>query len=500
MVISVFLAIQHVRKCTGNQSTQCTQCYSSMYLYNINHTCLPCDVDGFYISQDLQCVQCDPACTTYTGSSNSSCNLACLPLNALSSLNSSGLQQITDQAIASIQTSANQSLTLQQLQDALDLINKVAQVSNDTDNATLLNVLQSLNSSLQIMQNLNTSLNLTNAIQQTANALSTVISKVAQGDCGLSTNDSIEALNTTYSLLGSMSDLVLENATTSDPPDVVNTTAFVSYSALVNSSQLSGLNITASNSSPQVQLGSVQNSQDLPSTVAVNYIYMKDNPLSCNGTPSTGFTLSFKDPSTDNTISVDTSVQVTYPAAFFPNKISCANGCTASTDSNGNPQCLCTSISIFDLKNQLASIYQQSNFNSITIANFLMLFKNPIYENWSLWVVVGYSIWLIITVISTKTCNKDYGLLKRIKEQKLKERNPKKLGRCYKLYIFFCSSHPLLSIYMFSSPDMSKSMKALLYYVREVGLLLCMTALFVPNQTVISLLLTTHLFLIIIII
>ena len=72
---------------------------------------------------------------------------------------------------------------------------------------------------------------------------------------------------------------------------------------------------------------------------------MKDDPLSCDNNPSTNFTVTFKDGSTFASITVNASVQVAYPASTFSTKISCAKGCSASKDSNGNSICSCPDVS-----------------------------------------------------------------------------------------------------------------------------------------------------------
>ena len=468
------------KQCTGTQPTQCTVCYNDRHLFSGNNSCLLCNVEGYYVNQNSQCIQCDPSCSTYSGTLAATC-ISCIPSSILSTLSSSQLQQLTTQAIGLVQ---GDSSNVHLLEETLSLLNEVAQVANLTDNSTLSAVLQGLNSSVAFLQNLDgTSVNLTDAVQQVADTLSTIITKVVDGDCGLSTDFSVQAINTTYELLGVLSDISLENATNDDAPQIIDTSAFVSYSALVNSGELSGMTIQASDGSPEVTLGVPQDAQNLPGLVAVNYIYMKEDPLSCNNTPSTNFTISFKDGSTFQPITVNTSVEVTYSTSAFPRGVTCTDGCISSKAANGNTKCSCPDISVFNVGSQLAAIYQQSNLHFITMDSFWRLFKEPMYKNWALWAVVGYTLWLLLTVVVVKTSNKSYNLLAKTKEERRKKGVDFKFSNCYKFYVYLCCSHPLVSIYMLADPEMSKSMRALVYYVRSMGLL-CFTSIFVPASVV----------------
>ena len=244
--------------------------------------------------------------------------------------------------------------------------------------------------------------------------------------------------------------------------------------------------MTPSNSTPAFTLQANQSLQGLPSTVAVSYTYLKKNLINCNSaSPPTNFTLAIKDPKTQIPITIDASVQVVYPKQYFPNtQCPSETSCSSRQDSNGNAVCSCNSMSIFDVKDQLESLFENSELNQINLGNLRELFANPPYKRWSFWVIIGYSIGLIFSWIIIRFVCGSYCIIKNIRRriiQNMKDKVPTKFNCCYKAFVAIIVSHPLLSIYIYKDKDLTKSVRALLYHMRTM-ILLGSSAAFAPSS------------------
>lgn len=381
--------------------------------------------------------------------------------------------------------SSSSAITSEKLNDMLRLINAVTQNPYLNSNETLSLALSALDKTMDVMSSMiksNGSANLDSTFQSTANIISSAFDQISQLDCGIYNNFTAQALNSTYEHLQELSDISLESrmASSSSLQTGISTNAFIMFSGIYNSSQLNNLVINATADTPQLQLGNVQNTGSLPPTVALTYIYAKKDPLSCDdSTPATNFTLQFKDPSNWQPIDVSASIQVTYPSKIFTN-LKCLAACSQSQDSKGNIGCSCPEISIFDMKNQLGRLYNNSNLSLLTFKNIIDIFKAPLYLQWSFWVIVVGTLWLIATFIAVKTCNKDYNL---IEVAKLPGALPQGFGT---LCSSFSVAHPLLNIYLFASTgSISKGFRALLYHARIMALL-GSSAIFMKKQVTIS--------------
>ena len=372
------------------------------------------------------------------------------------------------------------NITPESLDNMLRLIDVLTQNPYLNDNSTLTLTLNALNKALTTMDallNANSGINLSSAIQDAANTISNTFNQITQLDCGLFSNFSIQALNSTYDALQQLSDVSLKANTSSNPQTNIFTDAFAMYSGVYSSSQLNNLELNVNPDAPQLQFGTIANAQSLPSVIALTYIYLKRDPLSCNhAVPTTNFTLEFKDANTWQPITVDTSIQVTYPSNTFK-EVECNAGCSQNKNSQGNVVCDCEDISIFDVKNQLARLYQESNLHLLTLSNILAIFSAPLYLQWSFWVIVVSTLGLIVTLVVVNTCNKQFSWTDRIKKKGV----PKGYG---KFFSYFSAMHPFLNIYMYKkSGDTSKGLRALLYYVRIMALL-GTSAAFMKNNVI----------------
>ena len=367
------------------------------------------------------------------------------------------------------------------LDSVLRLIDVLTQNPYLNDNSTLNLTLNALDQSLKAMEALLTadsSTNLTDSIQAASNIISNAFNQITQLDCGLYDNFSTQALNSTYDALQQLSDVSLKANTSSNPQTNISTDAFVMYSGVYSSSQLNDLNLDVNSNIPHLQLGTITNAESLPSSIALTYIYLKRDPLSCDhSVHATHFTLEFKDASTMRPITVSTTIQVTYPSSIFK-EVKCNAGCSQNKNSQGNVVCDCEDISIFDVKNQLARLYQESNLHLLTVSNILAIFSAPLYLQWSFWVIVVSTLGLIIILIVVNTCNKNFCLTERLRK---KRAVPSGFG---KFIFYFTVMHPLLNIFLYTnSAGTSKGYRALLYYVRLMALL-GTSALFMKSKVI----------------
>ena len=367
------------------------------------------------------------------------------------------------------------------LNNMLRLIDVLTQNPYLNNNGTLNLTLTALDQSLKAMDSLltaNSDTNLSDSIQTASNIISNTFNQITQLDCGLYDNFSIQALNSTYDALRELSDISLKSNISSNLQTNITTDAFIMFSGVYSSSQLNDLTLDINNNIPQLQLGTIANAQSLPSSVALTYIYLKRDPLNCDhSVPATNFTLEFKDASTWKPITIDTSIQVTYPSSIFK-EVKCNAGCSQNKNSQGNVVCDCKDIAIFDVKNQLARLYQESNLHLLTVSNILAIFNAPLYLQWSFWVIVVGTLGLIITLIAVNTCNKNFCLTERLRK---KRAVPSGFG---KFISYFTLMHPLLNIFLYkTSAGTSKGYRALLYYVRLMALL-GTSALFMKSKVI----------------
>lgn len=260
----------------------------------------------------------------------------------------------------------------------LTLIDTLTENPYLNDNTTISTTLSTLNATLNIMDvlvssNTTNSTTLATALNEASNIISNSLNQIQKLDCGLSSNFSGQALNSSFELLQQLSEISLKGANSTNATSIFSTTAFLMFSGIFNSSQLNDMTINASDNSPQLQLGSIQDIQNLPSYVAMTYIYLKQDPTSCQDTPATNFSIQFQDARTWQPVTISTSVQVIYPASIFKN-IKCDGGCPQSFDLGGNVKCVCLDIGFFDIKNQLGRMYQNSNFRLVTLSSIAGVF------------------------------------------------------------------------------------------------------------------------------
>jgi hypothetical protein len=249
---------------------------------------------------------------------------------------------------------------------------------------------------------------------------------------------------------------------------------------MVNTSNLSNFTIAPDSAAPAITFGNFTG-QNVPNSVAITYTYSM-NKQGCTNNPSPDFTLEVKDPvSLQPLQNFNVPISVVYSKSTFGNIQCTETGCQATTDSNGNTVCACSDISVFGVKDQLARIYQNSELRYLTINNLLDALSHPPYTKWSFWVIIGYSIWLLLTWIIVRTVNKNYCIIKKTKERRRREKNNTS-NFCCNVGILFIIAHPLIGIYVYKDQAISKSFRALLYYQRSM-LILAYSAIFTSDST-----------------
>mgnify|MGYP001187837105 FL=1 len=405
-------------------------------------------------------------------------------------------QSLISQTIDLI-TSLESNMNATTLESILKLLYAATKDPYQNDNSTLLQTLSALNKSLEIMQDLNSSNNLTNSLQEFVNTLSNIIEYVHINDCGMKTNFSSLAINDTSSMISMIADLSLRDASVNQPI-IFNSKMLYIYAILINNNQLSNLVIALDPRYPQLQFGTVQNSSSLPNTLAVEYTYLKKDPLSCNNTPSTNFMLEIKNGETFQPIGVSVPVKVTYSSKNF-NNIQCPSTndddeiCEQSTSFNGDTVCSCKDISIFDVKAQLINIYKNSQLYQLNLKNLRELFTHPPYNRWSFWVAIGSSLGVVITWVIVNTINKNFCMVDKItKEREVQRSNPtrgnkrkktvpKKYNWCYKIFVAVMVTHPFFNIFTYNDPMITKTFRAMLFYLRTM-ILLGLSAAFAPSD------------------
>jgi hypothetical protein len=169
---------------------------------------------------------------------------------------------------------------------------------------------------------------------------------------------------------------------------------------------------------------------------------------------------------------------VSYPKQIF-STVSCANGCSQSSDANGDITCSCQNISIFNVQAQLSKLYDDSNLHLLTFSNIKKIFTSAIFLQWSFWVTVTSLLWYAITLKAVKTWNKDYCMAKKVRSNRHENSSR---GCLYKFYTYLVVTHPLLRIYYYKgSYDTNKANQALIYFVRVMALL-GTSAIFMNNS------------------
>ena len=378
----------------------------------------------------------------------------------------------------SLISSAITSMNAENLPEMMSIINSLTEKPYLNTNSTLNPTLDAVSQAIQILNSYTTSANLSAEIQAISDLISNGFDQITQLDCGLYNEASIRALNQSYEFLQQLSDVFVKSSE-STPGALLNisTNAFLMYLGVYSLSQLNNLQLSVSDNAPQIQINSLQNQASLPNSIALAYTYLKKDPLKCDSSPATNFTLDFKDAKSLQPIHPNASILITYPQKTF-GEVTCLIQCRRAYDADGNPTCFCKDISIFDVKSQLGRLYSQSNLRLLTLSNISKIFTTAIFFQWSFWTVVVTLLWFIVTLIVVKTCNKDYCLAKKVRRDKQKSGSSNGIE---KFFMYFAVVHPLLGIYFYKGTyATTKAFRALIYFVRVMSLL-GTSAIFMKN-------------------
>ena len=92
-----------------------------------------------------------------------------------------------------------------------------------------------------------------------------------------------------------------------------------------------------------------------------------------------------------------------------------------------------------------------------------------ITRSWSLWVAISQVLWFVLTLQLILTKNRNYCIVDKYRERKAAGKGSK-YRWASEFAIYFLATHPLLSIYLFKDKIVTKSDKALLFFVRMLVL------------------------------
>lgn len=108
------------------------------------------------------------------------------------------------------------------------------------------------------------------------------------------------------------------------------------------------------------------------------------------------------------------------------------------------------------------------------------------FDEWSFWTALVYIIWLVFTLLMIKTTSlEEYCLVEPLRQQS-KDIRPTIL---YKIVLSVEVSHPLVSIYLYNDPEITKVTRTFFYFIRSM-ILFSFSAIMMGSDPVRSLKLT----------
>ena len=389
-------------------------------------------------------------------------------------------RQILVNFASSALLNASSSADINTINSVLHLMNVLTQDPFLNNNATLPTALDSVKTSISMLKSLSSGDNLTTAIENMVGILSNVQNQISASDCAMATTFSSEATNQTYQYLDELSNLILQDLSVGQE-NVIKTSNLILYSASVDTNNLTNFTIAPDSAVPKITFGDTSGQNIASSSVAITYIYSKSKD-GCTNNPKRDFVIEVKDGSSLQPLqNLKIPINVFYDVSVFGN-IRCPEPeCQETKDAGGNTVCSCNDISIFDVKSQLAKIYQNSQLRYLTINNLLDIFRNPPYTKWSFWVIIGYSIGLIVTWIIVNTINKNYCIIAKTRERR-KTQKYKNFNFCKTACFIFLMAHPLVGIFVYKDRAISKSFRALLYFQRAM-IILAYSAVFASDPS-----------------
>ena len=359
------------------------------------------------------------------------------------------------------------SVPYEKVKAAADLMLRLSERVYLNTNDTYKVMLNSLDALIKVASTYDQS-----AALQMINTMGKIISNVIYGvietSCGLPTNYSIYAVQKSLTLLSNLSDLYVKNVNNVSTGIILETPMVVAYIQHFSSSQLNNLVINVGSNFPQVQLGSAPNVNILPNSLIANYIYLKTDPLKCNDSASSNFTLILKDASSTQPVNLSINAKISYDNETFYWVQCDAPACTQSTDSHGNTVCDCADISAFNLTTQLSNYHNLSKLHAPTGSVLSINSKDPLSRRWSFWVALGLSLCLLLGLVIMRLVRTDFCIIAKITSY---NEAKKHLNICYKLFVVILFLNPVCNLLIYKSAKIDKSLRLLLLYLREMSVL-----------------------------
>ena len=399
------------------------------------------------------------------------------------SMNTTTFNRQVDARMALINFAASyfsNTMDHEKVRAAADLMLELSKRVYLNTNHTYKEILDSLNALFEISSTYSG----TSALQMiniTAEIISNVLHGVIEASCGLTTNYSIYAVQQSITLLSNLSDLYIKNVNNVSAEIILETSMLLVYVQNLSSSELSNLMINAGKSYPQVQVGTVPNASVLPDYLIANYIYLKSDPLECNDSAPSNFTLIFKNASSLQPVDLSVNVKISYNNETFYWVQCFAPACSQSTDSAGNPTCDCVDISAFNLTTQLSNYHNLSRLYAPKTILITIDPKDPLSSRWSFWVAFSFSLCSLLGFAIVKLTKTDFCFIAKIKRY---NEVKKPLDGCYKLFVMILFLNPICNLLIYKSTRISKSLRLLLLYVRASSVLM-FSGVFISEATVI---------------
>jgi len=306
-------------------------------------------------------------------------------------------------------------------------------------------------------------------LKDMAEILDNFLSYAAETDCGIETDFTKNLEQITNDYLETISVSSLYEKIPSEPAFVFHTENFHVYTQKVPLCLISALSISTGPQTPIIQLFPKNNTEftsiDCLTEITIKYYLFENNIFNCEDTRILAqnvnkslIAMEIADSATG--LELDSLEAVIQMAAIG----FCPEGCDQFEE--GSNLCKCLDLRVFDTRKQISSIFQNSRANYITNISAI---SDSIWENVALWSLIFFTIWFMITLYIVRKKTPNYCIFEGTK---LADKST-----LSKIKLLILATHPLLGMYLYKNPYISKTRRAILYYTR-MSLLLAYSSLF----------------------
>jgi len=262
------------------------------------------------------------------------------------------------------------------------VLNNLDSLSNPYyNNITTISLIQHFLDDILRLDENQTILNQYEAIYS-ANILSNLIEYASTFDCDSQTKFTTDLSEKTPEYLDTIGRNSLSHKLTNQEPTILKTDIFDILTYRGTSCALQENSLKIDEGSPNITLiFKPGDSEECKETFDIMYFAFQANLFNCSITPRqldnsrTSVSISIVDSKTGKDVSHDFIMEMTMPAGH-----DCPSGCVSS-----NNKCICENLSLFNPKQQLASILKNSNLKLITRVDSLLGWK--FYTSFAFWAV-----------------------------------------------------------------------------------------------------------------